>query len=140
MVPLGPAGAAYPAGAQEGRHLRFPPSCESPLFPWRVWRRLPTCDRCEIRERQRIFSSVSFATCSQGQIHYCYTGGLLYAGATCPCRAIRKSGDYGRHLRIKRLVQFILAGAVYNNALKDRATRVCRACADLTVCVAVRCL
>ena len=22
---------AYPAGAQEGRHLRFPPSCESPL-------------------------------------------------------------------------------------------------------------
>ena len=24
-------GFAYPAGAQEGRHLRFPPSCESPL-------------------------------------------------------------------------------------------------------------
>ena len=24
-------GCAYPAGAQEGRHLRFPPSCESPL-------------------------------------------------------------------------------------------------------------
>ena len=27
-------------------------------FPLRVWRRLPTCDRCEIGERQRIFSTV----------------------------------------------------------------------------------
>ena len=36
------------AGAQEGRHLRFPPSCESGLSLARVWRRLPTCDRCEI--------------------------------------------------------------------------------------------
>ena len=26
------------------------------------------------------------------------------------------------------LVAFILAGLVYNNALKNRATRVCRAC------------
>ena len=51
-------------------------------FPWIVWRRLPTCDRCEIGERQRIFSSVSFAAYSQGQIVFCYTGRLLPAGAT----------------------------------------------------------
>ena len=32
-----------------------------------------------------------------------------------------------RHLRIKRLVQFILAGPVCNNALKNRAALLCRA-------------
>ena len=31
------------------------------------------------------------------------------------------------HLRIRRLVQFILAGAVYHNALKNRAALLCRA-------------
>ena len=30
--------------------------------------------------RQRIFSTVSFSTCSQCQIHYCYTGDFIYAG------------------------------------------------------------
>ena len=42
------------------------------------------------------------------------------------------------HLRIRRLVQFILAGAVYNNALKNRAALLCRACEDFPVCVAER--
>ena len=42
-----------------------------------------------------------------------------------------------RHLRIKRLVQFIFVGPVYNNALKDRAALLCRACGELPVCVAV---
>ena len=37
----------------------------------------------------------------------------------------------GRHLRIRRLVQFILAGAVRYNVPRICATRVCRACADL---------
>ena len=41
------------------------------------------------------------------------------------------------HLRIRRLVQFILAGAVYNNALKNRAALLCRACLDEITCVAV---
>ena len=45
-----------------------------------------------------------------------------------------------RHLRIRRLVQFIFVGPVYNNALKDRAALLCRACEDFPVCVAVRCL
>ena len=41
------------------------------------------------------------------------------------------------HLRIRRLVQFILAGAVYYNALTNCATRSCCACGNLTACVAV---
>ncbi len=47
-----------PRGAKRKGHLRFPFLFELLPFPWRVWRRLPTCDRCEKRERQRIFSTV----------------------------------------------------------------------------------
>ena len=43
-----------------------------------------------------------------------------------------------RHLRIKCLVQFIFAGPVYNNALKNRAALLCRTCADKPTCVAER--
>ena len=69
------------AGAKRKGHLRFPFLFELLPFPcFLIWRRLPTCDRFETGERQRIFSSVSFATCSQGQIPFCYTGGLLCAG------------------------------------------------------------
>ena len=35
------------------------------------------------------------------------------------------------------LVAFILAGPVYNNALKNRAALLCRACVDEITCVAV---
>ena len=41
-----------------------------------------------------------------------------------------------RHLRIKRLVQFILVGAVYHNALTTCATLLCRAYLDEITCVA----
>ena len=44
----------------------------------------------------------------------------------------------GRHLRIRRLILFIFAGAVYDNALTNCAARVCRACVDLITCVAER--
>ena len=88
---------------------------------------MPTCDRCEIGERQRIFSSVSFSTYSQCRIHYCYTGGFVSAGATYPCRATRKSGVCGQHLRIRRSVQFILAGAVRYNVPRICAALLCRA-------------
>ena len=74
--------AAPAAGAKRRDNLRFSFLFELLPFPWIVWRRLPTCDRCEIGERQRIFSSVSFAAYSQGQIVFCYTGRLLLAGAT----------------------------------------------------------
>ena len=41
-----------------------------------------------------------------------------------------------RHLRIRRLVQFIFVGAVYHNALTNCAALSCRACVDETTCVA----
>ena len=44
----------------------------------------------------------------------------------------------GRHLRIRRLILFIFAGAVYDNALTDCAALSCRACVDLITCVAER--
>ena len=43
----------------------------------------------------------------------------------------------GRHLRIRRLILFIFAGAVYDNALTNCATRSCCACLDEITCVAV---
>ena len=73
--------AAPAAGAKRKGHLRFPFLFGLLPFPcFLIWRRFPICDRFENRERQRIFSSVFFATCSQGQIPFCYTGGLLCAG------------------------------------------------------------
>ena len=51
--------AAPAAGAKRKGHLRFPFLFELLPFPcFLIRRRLPTCDRCEIGERQRIFSSV----------------------------------------------------------------------------------
>ena len=44
----------------------------------------------------------------------------------------------GRHLRIRRLILFIFAGAVYDNALTDCEALSCRACVDLITCVAER--
>ena len=83
--------AAPAAGANRKGHLRFPFLFELLPFPcFLIWRRFPICDRFENGVRQRIFSSVSFTTCSQCQITYCYTGGQLYAGATYPCCAIRE--------------------------------------------------
>ena len=75
-------------------------------------------------------------TYSQRQINYCYTYGLLYAERDIPVSRNSLTRYTGRHLRIRRLVQFILAGAVYNNALKNRAALLCRACEDFPVCVA----
>ena len=74
--------------AKRKGHLRFPFLFELLPFPcFLIWRRLPTCDRFETGVRQRIFSSVSFETCPQGQITFCYTCGLVSAGATYPCCA-----------------------------------------------------
>ena len=139
MVPLGPAGAAYPAGAQEGRHLRFPPSCESPLFPWRVWRRLPTCDRCENGERQSGYRCVSFSTFSQFTdsvlLHRRFT--LRRARHSSAAQLVSLEFTDGTYESIY-LVAFILVGPVYHNALTDCAALSCRACVDLITCVAER--
>ena len=66
--------AAPAAGAKRKGHLRFPFLFELLPFPcFLIRRRFPICDRFENRERQRIFSTVSFSTHSQGQITFCYT-------------------------------------------------------------------
>ena len=76
------AALAYPAGAQEGRHLRFLPSCESPLS----LREHGENRRAATASRRGTAVGVTLACLSQtirsSQITYCYTGRLLYAGAT----------------------------------------------------------
>ena len=119
--------AAPAAGAKRKGHLRFPFLFGLLPFPCQlVWRRLPTCDRCEMGERQRIFSSVSFSTYSQCQIHYCYTCGFIFAGATYPCCATRERVMIDSTCEFRRSVQSILAGPVYHNALTNRAALLCR--------------
>ena len=77
-------------------------------------------------------------TYSQRQINYCYTCGFIYAerGITVPRNSLTRYT--ARHLRIKRLVQFIFVGSVYHNALTNCAALPCRACADSPICVAER--
>ena len=75
-VPRPAAGTTpYPRRwAKRKDNLRFSFLFELLPFPcFLIWCRLPICDRFENRERQRIFSSVFFATYSQGQIPFCYT-------------------------------------------------------------------
>ena len=69
---------------------------------------------------------------------YCYTYGLLHAerGITVPRNSLTRCT--ARHLRFRRLVQFIFAGPVSNNALKNCAALLCRTCTDSPICVAVR--
>ena len=67
---------------------------------------------------------------------------LLHRSATSSRRDIPVSRNSltrytTRHLRIRRLVQFILADPVYHNALTNCATLLCRACVDEITCVAV---
>ena len=61
---------------------------------------------------------------------------LRKRGMTVPRNSLTRYT--ARHLRIRRLVQFIFAGAVYDNALTNCATRSCCACVDLITCVAER--
>ena len=74
-----------------------------------------------------------FAVSDTVLLHRRFT--LRRRGITVPRNSLTRYT--ARHLRIKRLVQFIFVGAVYHNALKNRATLLCRACKDFPVCVAV---
>ena len=68
--------------AKRKDNLRFSFLFELLPFPCLIARRKSESgDRFEIGKRQRIFSSVSFATCSQFQIPYCYTCDFIYASA-----------------------------------------------------------
>ena len=125
------------AGAKRKGHLRFPFLFGLLPFPcFLIWRRFPICDRFENRERQSGYRSVSFSTFSQ------FTDSVLLhmwvslrrRGIAVPRNSLTRYT--ARHLRIRHLVQFILVGAVYHNALTNCATRVCRACLDEITCVA----
>ena len=133
------------AGAKRKGHLRFPFLFGLLPFPcFLIWRRLPTCDRYERGGRQRIFSTVgehSVLPCRD--IFAVSDTILLHRSATFSRRDITVSRNSltccnARHLRIRHLVQFILADPVYYNALTNCAARLCRACVDLITCVAER--
>ena len=66
------ADSPRPGRGQEGRHQGFYPL--TPTSFGRVWRRLPTCDRCETGERQSGYRSVCFGKLIRSsQTAYCYT-------------------------------------------------------------------
>ena len=83
---------------------------------------------------------MSFSTCSQGQIPFCYTDRRVNAGATqgelpegqervpwgYPCRATRRHVVTPSTYESICLVEFICAGAVYHNPLTNRAALSCR--------------
>ena len=119
------------AGAKRKDNLRFSFLFELLPFPcFLIWRRLPTCDRSEMGERQSGYRCVSFATCSQ------FTNSvLLHMWLNQRRRDITVSRNTlaccnARHLRIKHSVQFIFAGAFRHNAQKNCAARLCRACVE----------
>ena len=88
---------------------------------------MPTCDRCEIGERQSGYCSVTFSAFSQ------FTDSvLLHRWVHLSRRDITVSRNSltrytAWHLRIRRLVQFIFVGAIYHNALTICAALLCRA-------------
>ena len=116
------------------------------------WRRSETGDRFDMGNGSRVTIACFSQIIRSSQIAYCYTCGLFFTGATqgelpegqekvpWGITVSRNSlvGDYRQHLRIRRLILFIFAGAVYNNALTNCATRSCCACVDLITCVADR--
>ena len=87
-----------------------------------------------------------FVTCSQYQIHYCYTDRKVFAGAaqgelpegqervpwgiTVPRNSLARCN--ARHLRILRSVQFIFVGPIYNNVLTNRVALSCRTLRKVT--------
>ena len=95
-----------------------------------VWRRLPTCDRSEIWGTAEDFFFRIFLNLFAGSDSI-----LLHRPESLRRRDITVSRNSlarctARHLRIRHLVQFILVGAVYHNALTSCAARLCRACVE----------
>ena len=123
--------------AQEGRHLRFPPSCESPLSLEGSGADCRHVTVAKWGNGSRVTAAFVSPPFRSSQTAYCYTDRKISAGRGIAVPRNSLTRYTARHLRIKRLVQFILVGAVYNNALKNRATLLCRACLDEITCVAV---
>ena len=76
--------APYPRRrAKRKGHLRFPFLFELLPFPcFLIWRRPETGDRFEKRNGSRVTVAWLSPLFRSSQIAYCYTGELLYAGAT----------------------------------------------------------
>ena len=138
--------AAPAAGAKRKDNLRFSFLFELLPFPcFLIWRRLPICDRCEKEYGRGFFSAADelplesvllsnlFAVSDTVLLHMWFH--LRKRGMTVPRNSLTRYT--ARHLRIRRLVQFIFVGAVYHNALTNCAALLCRACEDFPVCVAV---
>ena len=119
--------AAPAAGAKRKGHLRFPFLFELLPFPCLLARRKSESgDRFENGVRQSGYRCVRFATCSQ------FTDSvLLHIRLTLRRRDIAVSRNHltrytAQHLRIRRLIQFIFAGAVYCNAQEVWSALLCR--------------
>ena len=131
--------AAPAAGANRKGHLRFPFLFELLPFPcFLIWRRFPICDRFEKGNDSRVTTACLSPPFRSSQTAYCYTDRKVYAGATYPCCATREHViiDSTYEDKLCRTPKF--AGAFRYSTLKNCATRVCRACGDPPICVAVR--
>ena len=119
--------AAPAAGAKRKDNLRFSFLFELLPFPcFLIWRRLPTCDRCETEGTTedfffRVFLNL-FAGSDTVLLHRSATS--IRRGMTVPRNSLTRYTAW--HLRIKRLVQFIFVGPVHHNALTNCAARLCR--------------
>ena len=119
------------AGAKRKDNLRFPFLFGLLPFPcFLIRRRLPTCDRFEIRGTAEDFFSAADELPSEfvllSNLFAVLDTVLLHRSATSSRRGIAVPRNSlaccnARHLRIRRLVQFIFVGAVYHNALTNCA-------------------
>ena len=93
------------AGAKRKGHLRFPFLFELlPFLYFLVWRRLPTCDRFEITERQSGYSCVTFAN--------------LFAAHRQRTATHVGSSMQARHTRVAQFVCTLLCMAPANISLQ----------------------
>ena len=113
--------------AKRKGHLRFPFLFELLPFPcFLIWRRLPTCDRCEIGERQSGYSYVRFVKYPQFTDNVLLHRRFNFRRRNIPVLRNPFARCNARHLRIMRSIPFIFAGAVCNNALTHCAALSCR--------------
>ena len=131
---------ACPAGAQEGRHLRFPPSCGSP--PSLEWSGADCRHVTAAKQgngRGFFLPYLSQSIRRVGYITATQTGYSPQAQHTRVAQLVSLEITDGT-CEFMRLIQFIFGETVCNNALTNCAALLCRAGVELPICVAVRCL
>ena len=125
---------ACPAGAQEGRHLRFPPSCGSPLSLGESGADCRHVTAAKKGTAEDFFSAADELPSESVLLSNLFAGSdsvLLHRPESLRRRGIAVPRNSlarytARHLRIRRLILFIFAGAVYHNALSNCAALLCR--------------